>query len=265
MTWKYWLWYLFAPSLWGLYAIAVAAVLVAFGRPVRLRRWIAGGLGYTLFVAFLGGWWLVMRPLEDAARRLAADPAGSGQVGILVLGGAEDLVASALAGDLVTNESGERIIAGLELAALHPHAPVFFATGDLAAGAPAVRARIATLFHRMLGANREIVVDGSSRDTCDNLVAVARHETEHGRRTWILVTSAYHMPRAVLCAQAAGVRVAPYPVDWRAAGGLLANLPARHPTRALADFDDAAHEWVGLVHYRLAGRIRRLWPAPGRR
>ncbi len=260
MTWKYWLWYLFAPSLWGLYAIAAAAVLAALGRPVRLLRWIAAALGYTLFIAFLGGWWLVMRPLEDAARDLARPPDG-GPVGILVLGGGEDLVSSALAGDLVTNDAGERVIAGLELAALHPRAPVFFASGDLAAGAPAVRARIATLFHRVLGRKREIVVDGSSRDTCDNLAAVARHERRHGRRIWILVTSAYHMPRAVLCAQAAGVQVAPHPTDWRAAGGLLANLPSRNPVRAMEHFDAAAHEWVGLIYYRLAGRIRRIWPA----
>ncbi len=260
MTWKYWLWYLFAPSLWGLYAIAGAVIWAACGRSIRLRRWVAGGLCYTFFVAFLGGWWLVMRPLEDAARRLAADPAGNRPIGILVLGGAEDLGASARAGDLVVNDAGERIIAALALAAARPGAPIFYASGDLEAGAPAVRAQIAALFRGMLGRGREIVVDGSSRDTCDNLKAVARHEKRHGRRSWILVTSAYHMPRAVLCADAAGVRVLPHPVDWRAAGSLLANLPSRHPTRALADFDDAAHEWVGLVHYRLAGRIRRVWP-----
>ena len=260
MTWKYWLWYLFAPSLWGLYVIAAAAVWAACGRSVRLGRWVAGGLCYTFFVAFLGGWWLVMRPLEETARRLAATPGDDEPVGILILGGAEDLAASAHAGDLVINDAGERVIVALALAAARPEAPVFYASGDLAAGAPAVQARIAALFHKILGSSRAIVVDGSSRDTCDNLEAVARYEHRHGRRRWILVTSAYHMPRAVLCADAAGVRIAPHPVDWRAAGSLLANLPSRHPTRALADFDDAAHEWLGLVHYRLAGRIRRVWP-----
>ena len=149
MTWKYWLWYLFAPSLWGLYLIVGAAAWAAWGRPVRLGRWVAAGVGYTLFIAFLGGWWLVMRPLEDAARRLAADPAGKEPVGILVLGGAEDLEASARVGDLVVHDAGERIIIALALAAARPEAPIFYASGDLAAGAPAVRARIATLFHTM--------------------------------------------------------------------------------------------------------------------
>lgn len=261
MTWKYWLWYLFAPSLWGFYLIALMGLLGACGRPVRLGRWVAAGLAYTFLMGFMGGWWLVARPLEDAARALAR-PAQPG-AGILILGGAEDLVASTRAGELVTGEEAERIIAGLALAAAHPAAPVFYASGDLAAGAPAVRARLAALFGRLLGPGRAIVVDGSSRDTCDNLAAVRRHEARHGRRAWILVTSALHMPRAVLCAQAHGVRVLPHPVDWRASGSLLDHIPTARPIEALRDLDDAAHEWVGLALYRLTGRVRRLWPEGG--
>ncbi|GIX16227.1 MAG: hypothetical protein KatS3mg119_0413 [Rhodothalassiaceae bacterium] len=261
MTWKYWLWYLFAPSLWGVYLIALGVLLEVLGRPGRLRRWAAAGLVYTLLMGFMGGWWLVARPLEDAARALAR-PAEPG-AGILILGGAEDLIASTRAGELVTGEEAERIIAGLALAAAHPHAPVFYASGDLAPGAAAVRGRLAALFGQLLGPGREIVVDGSSRDTCDNLAAVRRYEARHGRRGWILVTSALHMPRAVLCAQARGVRVLPHPVDWRAPGSLSAYVPTARPIEALRDLDDAAHEWVGLVHYRLAGRIRKLWPAGG--
>src|SRR6266478_6390205 len=37
-------------------------------------------------------------------------------------------------------------------------------------------------------------------------------------RRWLLVTSAYHMPRAIGVFRKAGFPVEPYPVDWRTRG-----------------------------------------------
>ena len=76
--------------------------------------------------------------------------------------------------------------------------------------------------------------------------------------TWVLVTSAFHLPRAVACFQANDWTIVPYPADFRTGMSplyldLLLNLE---------DLDYAAHEWLGLVWYRINGRTRTLFPRP---
>ena len=60
---------------------------------------------------------------------------------------------------------------------------------------------------------------------------------------WLLVTSAYHMPRSVGLFRKAGFAVEPYPVDWRVGGradlltvfGLRGRRPAAHATSPCAN------------------------------
>jgi uncharacterized SAM-binding protein YcdF (DUF218 family) len=70
------------------------------------------------------------------------------------------------------------------------------------------------------------------------------------------------MPRAVAVFRAAGFAVEAYPVDWRTRGWVDAASPFELLSEGLARADLAAHEWVGLLIYRLAGRSRELLPAP---
>ena len=73
---------------------------------------------------------------------------------------------------------------------------------------------------------------------------------------WLLVTSAFHMPRAMGCFRAAGFDVTPWPVDFRTRGpeDLMRLFAAARPT-AWRRIDLAAKEWIGLLAYWLAGRI----------
>jgi uncharacterized SAM-binding protein YcdF (DUF218 family) len=66
------------------------------------------------------------------------------------------------------------------------------------------------------------------------------------------------MPRAVACFRATGWEVTPYPTDFARGPepfyfGLAANLE---------DLDLAAHEWVGLLYYRLRGFTDEIFPRP---
>ena len=66
------------------------------------------------------------------------------------------------------------------------------------------------------------------------------------------------MPRAMACFRAVGWEVIPYPTDF--GGG-----PSRCHSGSsdnLEDLDFAAHEWLGLVYYRLRGYTNELFPAP---
>jgi len=80
--------------------------------------------------------------------------------------------------------------------------------------------------------------------------------------TWVLITSASHVPRAVAAFRGAGwPRVLPWPVAYRTTQAGWQS-PLQPIGTKLAAIDLAAHEWAGLMGYRLEGRTDRLFPGP---
>ena len=77
---------------------------------------------------------------------------------------------------------------------------------------------------------------------------------------WLLVTSAFHMPRSVGLIRKAGFAVEPYPVDWRV--GTSADLVSfrKYAIDGLTNADVGVREWMGLAAYRLAGKTSEFLP-----
>ena len=82
-----------------------------------------------------------------------------------------------------------------------------------------------------------------------------------GRGPILLVTSAFHMPRAVGVMHALGITVTAYPVDYRTSPQDKGRAPL-HLAEGLAMLDLAGREWLGLAAYRLAGHTNAWFPAP---
>jgi uncharacterized SAM-binding protein YcdF (DUF218 family) len=106
------------------------------------------------------------------------------------------------------------------------------------------------------------MVEGTSRDTWENAVNTRALVTPAPGERWLLVTSAWHMPRAIGCFRQVGFPVTAYPVDFRTRGP--ADLLRLHGTLVggFEQFELAIKEWVGLVAYRLSGRIDAMLPSP---
>ena len=101
-----------------------------------------------------------------------------------------------------------------------------------------------------------------SRNTQENAeFSKAIAKPSDGER-WLLVTSAFHMPRSVGLFRKAGFAVEPYPVDWRV--GSTAKLLNFSPlaVEGLERTDTAVREWIGLVAYWITGKIDALLPGP---
>ena len=83
-----------------------------------------------------------------------------------------------------------------------------------------------------------------------------------GKSPFILVTSAYHMPRSVGLFRKAGFDVEPYPVDWHLGGreDLLSFL--MFSVEGLGTVDLGFHEWIGLAAYWIAGKTSEFFPGP---
>jgi uncharacterized SAM-binding protein YcdF (DUF218 family) len=184
--------------------------------------------------------------------------------GIIVLGGAIDPDVSVARGAVELGPSAERIIAMLDLARRFPAAKIVFTGGSANLIRPGAReADIAGRLLRDFGVDPgRVILERRSRTTDEN----ARYSRELvapkiGER-WLLVTSAFHMPRAIGAFRAAGFAVEAYPVDWRTGGWADARQPFVRLSIGLTRSDVAVHEWIGLIGYWLTGRSSSLLPGP---
>src|SRR6516165_8076904 len=183
--------------------------------------------------------------------------------GILVLGGAVDPRISAAYGETVFNGSIGRVLAGIALARHHPEAKLALIGGEgefFPVGFPEARATQGFVLEEGISPGR-VILEERSRSTHEN-AAFAYEMIRPGRaETWVLVTSAFHMPRSVASFRAVGWSVIPYPVDFKVdpSTGLHANF---NLLDGLSASTIAGKEWVGLLGYRLQGWTKELFPVP---
>ena len=106
-----------------------------------------------------------------------------------------------------------------------------------------------------------VIIEERSRSTHENAVFAKELIRPGPSQNWVLVTSAFHMPRAVAAFRAVDWSVIPYPVDFKIdpSTGLRANFSL---VDGLSSSTIAGKEWAGLVGYRLLGWTRELFPAP---
>src|ERR1017187_9420820 len=100
-----------------------------------------------------------------------------------------------------------------------------------------------------------IWTEGASRSTYESALFTARLLRAKNIHRIVLVTEAYHMPRSAQCFRKQGLDVVPAGCDYRYIqfrGKWLQFFPSPH---MISTNEDVLHEWIGLVWYRLSGRI----------
>ena len=109
-----------------------------------------------------------------------------------------------------------------------------------------------------------VMIEDRSRTTFENAVfSRALANPKPGER-WLLVTSAWHMPRSVGVFRKAGFDVTAYPVDYRTGSTWWDQEIFASMSEGLRRLDVGAKEWTGLVAYHFAGLTSALLPAPQR-
>ena len=107
-----------------------------------------------------------------------------------------------------------------------------------------------------------IIIVSQSRTTAEDAHYSAAQLKPKPDESWLLITAAMHMPRAVGCFRAAGFQVQPYPLEFMTRGRSGPFALFATGSAALIQFDRAAKEWIGLVAYRLMGKTDALFPGP---
>lgn len=246
-----------------LISIGIIGVVLLCTRFRRLASWLIVTSVVLIAVSGyspLGN--ILILPLEQ--RFPAWDTSRGPPDGIVVLGGAIDPAISMARGAVALNDAGERITAAAELARRYPNARIIFSggSGSLLADAPSEAPAAVREFEALGIAHERITAEEQSRNTVENAVFSRLLADPKPGERWLLVTSAFHMPRAIGTFRAAGFAVEAYPVDWRTRGPIDAERPFTELPIGLMQTDVAVHEWAGLAVYWLTGRTSELFPAP---
>src|ERR1700734_1165660 len=229
----------------------------------RLASWlIVTSVVLTALVGFspLGN--LLILPLEQ--RFPPWDPSRGAPDGIVVLGGGIEPDLSAAHGRPILDRSGDRLVAAAELARQYPNARIVYSGGNanLIGDDSAKEADYALSMLEDLGvAKARLSAERLSRNTVENAEFVKTVANPKEGERWLLVTSAFHMPRSIGLFRRAGFKVEAYPVDWRASPSKALSFSSI-AINGLERTEVAMREWIGLAAYRLTGKIDDFLPGP---
>jgi uncharacterized SAM-binding protein YcdF (DUF218 family) len=254
------IWTVLSPD--GLFVILLTLCLVLLlARRTRMAVALLSVLtiGVLLLSLFPLGNWLLY-PLE---RRFQHNPELPQRVdGIIVLGGSVMPAQSVEWQQLETNHAHERLSSFIQLAQRYPEARLVFSGGNASLDrSRPTEAQVAESYFVAAGIPAErLIIDSNARNTAENTLYSKQLAKPVPDEHWLLITSAYHMPRAigVFCRQ--DWQVIPYPVDHQVVSAQRFR-PGFNLLLHAYNLDMAAHEWLGLLAYYLTGKTHQLLPA----
>jgi uncharacterized SAM-binding protein YcdF (DUF218 family) len=243
----------------------IGAILLATRFASLGRRLMLVSVALLAICGFspLGNW--LLYPLEQ--RFPPWDAARGAPDGIVVLGGPIDADLSAAHGVAVVSAAGDRLIAAAALARRYPNARLVYTGGSAnLISNDAKEADYATALFESLGVSKaRLVMERRARNTQENAEFSKVIAAPKSGERWLLVTSAYHMPRSIGLFRKAGFPVEPYPVDWRVGGRAYLMNFHNFSIDGLASVDVAVREWMGLAAYRITGKTSEFFPGPDQR
>ncbi len=244
-------------------------LLLVLGAVLLFTRWRPAGrvlvgliaLAMLVIAVFPVGNWL-LAPLENRFPELKTMPAHVD--GIIMLGGAENTRLTAERGQPSVNEQAERFFAFADLARRYPDAKLVFAGGGPVLEGGAFReADAAREVLQWMGMDtRGVIFERESRNTFENVVNAKALAHPGPGETWILITSAFHMPRAVGLFRGQGWPVIPYPVDYQSGIGPDDPVFNLDLPRNLGLMSLAIKEWIGMFANRWLGHSASYFPGP---
>lgn len=255
------IWFFLQPSTAMLLLLLVGTILLwtSWARAGRRVVLLSAALLALTGLSPVGH--VLILPLEERFPRYDFEASGAPD-GIVILGGAQDMSVTARRRAAAVNEAGERLIETAALARKFPDTKILFTGGsDAVFGDRESEASGAAAILTGLGIDRSrLMLEDQSRNTYQNALYSSRLAKPGSAERWLLITSASHMPRAIGSFRKAGFAVEPWPVDYRTRGTEDRWRFFPKPSEGWRRVDAAVREWVGLLAYRVTGRIDNLFP-----
>jgi uncharacterized SAM-binding protein YcdF (DUF218 family) len=243
---------LFLP-LGGACALLLLALLLSFLRPWVSRLCLLLALAALWGLAVPLGARLLVAPLET---RYPVPPTAVQADAAVVLAGTVDLALST-AERIELYDRPERIIEGAQLVLSGRARWLLISGGSGDPLRPEAREAeyLATLARRLGVPSGKILLQGDSRTTAEDAQRTAEILKRRGIQSFFLVTSAYHLPRAVGCFRKLGLEPIPYPVDFRVTPVTATHNPVVPTAARLTLSTLAVHEYLGLAWYWARGYL----------
>lgn len=227
--------------------LGLCLLLVIVGLLLNARRWVLRGTLILMVCALPATSNVLWRQLERGHALQDPGDAPTAEA-IVVLSGMLRAVPSGDGFAYEWSEAADRYFAGVDLALAMKAPKLIFTRGaqPWSAGAPEGE----VLFER---ARRDLVPEGMLaltppvENTAQEAQAVAEM-LENGRKI-ILVTSAFHMPRAQALFQDAGLDVTPWPVDFRASANKTTLMDFIPSAGGFSGTSAALREFLGRAYY----------------
>ena len=243
--------------------VGLAGLALCLTRFVRLGRAVATVAALAFAIACFSPLAnLLLLPLENRFPQPAAGM--SAPTGIVVLGGALDEDVSAARGAPTIGAAAARLTSGAALAIRYPSARLVFTGGSAnirASGLDEARG-VHALWASLGVPERQMSFESRSRNTFENATMTRAMVQPKDGQTWLLVTSAAHMPRSMGIFRRVGWAMTAFPVDYRTYGDGRDYRISANVVDSLQKLDSALHEWIGLAAYRWTGKTSALFPAP---
>ncbi len=253
-------WKLIAPDSLLLMLILSSFFLLYSGKDKAGKRLLGVSCVLLVLIAVFPPHTLLLHPLET---RFETNPSLPERIdGIIVLSGAEDPFLSNLRNQVQLNPAAERILAFMEMARRYPNAKLVFTggTGSLTGDQYKAADVAETLFEQQGLDLSRVTFEREARNTYENVLLTRKIVNPKEGENWLLITTAWHMPRSVgiFCKQR--WPVIPYPVDHATAPGDLISIHLGL-AQNLNSLNIAAKEWIGLLAYFLTGKTTALLPS----
>lgn len=183
--------------------------------------------------------------------------------GIVVLGGVIDAKESRERGMTSISGAVERITEAAALAHRYPAARIIYTggSGSISNQEDKEADYVSGLFAALGVVPPRLELERESRNTWENATNTIELARPKPDENWLLVTSAFHMPRAVGVFRRHGWELVPYPVDYTTSADGTSSAPMSL-TSGLGQLSRGLHEWIGLSAYWLTGKTGSAFPKP---
>lgn len=231
--------------------LGLAALFV--GRRKLGRGLLLGAVGLLYLFSLSPVADLLARPLENRFPVIDPDKLPPDLAAVIVLsGGVNDRPELPPAARL-GSDTLQRTLEGIRIWRARPESSLILCGGEWrqSPDLPPPGKLMGDLARSLNVEPEKIVREVVSRDTFENAVEAARLL---GGGPFVVVTSARHLPRAMAVFHRLGLKPIPAPTDHkiRAEPGRINLLPS---LSAMASCQESIHEYLGLVWYRLRGRV----------
>jgi len=252
------LWKIIAPANFLFFCLLFGVILVIFSKK---RFW--RGISMFLLIFPLGLiTFLMVVPVGEYALRALDNKYDVPAVmpdhvdGIIVLSGVLNQFVAVDRGYHTLNDGAERLTQFMVLANKYPQAKLVFSGGSgTIAGQNFKEADAVKLILRDLNFDtNRVIFERESRNTYENALFSKKLISPKPTETWILITSAFHMPRSFRDFKALGWNIIPYPVDYHTSNSAIVSADF-DVLDSLSIMNVVLHEWVGILTYKLTGKI----------